>query len=222
MAGQDNDYLFEGFSRSDKIWVKEETWVDLAWKKHIPALKELLARMPPRDQGDIDREREMIEKQGRLDDIIERLSWENMSIEEMEKRLLELKREVAEIDEVYLVGGGKDWPLARGGEGEGGVSDEGQVGGEGGGGEGDEGRGGEWVGGEWRWKGKGKGEGKGKGKGRGKGGKVSIEGMKKRMVELKRKIAEIDDVYLVGGGMAGLLYEGEREEQVVAEKSKRE
>ena len=138
MAGQDDDYLFEGFSRSDKIWLKEETWVDLAWKKHIPALKELLDRMPPRDQGDIDRERAMIEKQGRLDDIIEKMSWEKMSIEEMEERILELKREVAEIDEVYLVGGGKDWPLARGGEGEVVVGDEGRVGGEGGGGEGDE------------------------------------------------------------------------------------
>ena len=214
MAGQDEDFLFEGFSRSDKIWLKEETWVDLAWKKHIPALKELLDRMPPRDQGDIDRERAMIEKRGRLDDIIERMSWEKMSIEEMEERILKLNRDVAEIDDEYLVGGGKDWPLVRG--------DDGRVVGEGGGGEGDEGRGGEWVGGEWRWKGKGKGEGKGNGMGRGKGGKMSIEGMKKRMLELKRKIAEIDDVYLVGGGMAGLLYEGEREEQVVGEKSKRE
>ena len=51
---------------------------------------------------------------------------------------------------------------------------------------------------------------------------MSIEDMKTRKLELKRKIAEINDVYLVGGGMAGLLLEGEREERVVGEKSKRE
>ena len=103
MAEQDDDYLFEGFSRSDKIWVKEEQFVDLAWKEHLPALKELLARVPPRDQGDIDRERAMVEKQGRLDDIIERMSWEKMSIEEMEERILKLKRDVAEIDDIFTL-----------------------------------------------------------------------------------------------------------------------
>ena len=50
---------------------------------------------------------------------------------------------MAEIDDVYLVGGGKDWPLAR-------DADEEVIGREG-----DEGRGGEGLGGEWRGKGKG-------------------------------------------------------------------
>ena len=105
--------------------MKEEQFVDLAWKKHLPALKELLARVPPRDQGDIDRERAMVEKQGRLDDIIEKMSWRQMTMKEAEERILKLKRDVAEIDDDYLVGGGKEWPLARGrdgrvvGEGEG-------------------------------------------------------------------------------------------------------
>ena len=102
MAGQ-GDYLYDGFSHADKKWVTEEIWVDLAWKKHIPALKELLARMPPRDHGEIDHEHAMVEKQGRLDDIIEKMSWEKMAIEDMEERIVELKREVAEIDDVYLV-----------------------------------------------------------------------------------------------------------------------
>ena len=133
MAGQD-DYLYVGFSHADRRWVTEEIWVDLAWKKHVPALKEFLASRPPRDQGEIDREHAMVEKRGRLYDIFERMSWERMSLKDTKERIRELRREVAEIDDVYLVGGGKDWPLSRGGEGEGGVSDEG--------------RGGGWVGGD--------------------------------------------------------------------------
>ena len=69
--------------------MKEEQFVDLAWKEHLPALKELLARMPPRDQGDIDRERAMVEKQGRLDDIIEKMSWRKMTMKEAEERIFE-------------------------------------------------------------------------------------------------------------------------------------
>ena len=91
MAGQD-DYLYDGFTDADKKWVTEEIWVDLAWEKHIPALKEHLARMPSRDHGEIDHESMMVEKQGRLNDIIEKMSWEKMSIEEMEEPILELKR----------------------------------------------------------------------------------------------------------------------------------
>ena len=55
MAGQD-DYLYDGFSPSDKHLVQTEIWADLALKPHLPALKELLSRMPPRDQDVIDRE----------------------------------------------------------------------------------------------------------------------------------------------------------------------
>ena len=113
MAGQD-DYLYEGLSHSDKEWVTREIWADLALKKHISALKELLSRMPLPDQDAIDREHALVEKRGRVDDILEKMSWEKISIEDMEERLVKLKREVAEIDDVYLVGGGKDWPLARG------------------------------------------------------------------------------------------------------------
>ena len=56
-----------------------------------------------------------------------------MSIESMERRLTELKREVAAINDEYLVGGGREWPLTGGGEGGSRGGDEGR-GGEGRGG----------------------------------------------------------------------------------------
>ena len=141
----DQQHLYSGFSRSDKEWVTREIWADLALKEHIPALKELLSKMPPPDRAAIDRANELIKKRGRREDIVERLSWEKMSIESMERRLTELKREVAAIDDEYLVGGGREWPLTGGG-----------AGGSEGGKRGEVGRGG----GRERWRGKG-GEGDG-------------------------------------------------------------
>ena len=129
----DQQHLYSGFSRSDKEWVTREIWADLALKEHIPALKELLSKMPPPDRAAIDRANELIEKRGRLEDIVERLSWEKMSTKSMERRLTELKREVAAIDDKYLVAGGREWPLTGGGEGGSRGGDEGR-GGEGRGG----------------------------------------------------------------------------------------
>ena len=63
-----------------------------------------------------------------------------MSVTSMERRITELKRNVAAIDQEYLVGGGREWPLIRGREG-------GSRGREEGGGGREEGRGGEGSGG---------------------------------------------------------------------------
>ena len=104
----DQQHLYSGFSRSDKELVTREIWADLALKEHIPALKELLSKMPPPDRAAIDRENKLIKKRGRLEDIVERLSWENISVASMERRITELKRDVAAIDQEYLVGGGRD------------------------------------------------------------------------------------------------------------------
>ena len=105
MAGKDN-HLYHGFCCADKRWLTEGIWADLDWKEHIPALKEFLASRPACDQDDIDREHLYVEKRGRLYDIFERMSWERMSLKDTKERIRELRREVAEIDDMYLVGGG--------------------------------------------------------------------------------------------------------------------
>ena len=113
----EQNYLYAVMSCTDKKWLTQDIWADLTLKKHIPALKKYLAKLPPVDRAAIDRENEIIEKRVRLEDYIKRLSWEQMSIPAMETRIVELKRDVLVIDHDFLVGGGREWPLKRGGEG---------------------------------------------------------------------------------------------------------
>ena len=129
----DQQHLYSVFTRRDKEWVTRDMWADVTLKKHIPALKAVLAKMPSPDRAAIDRENKFIEKRGRIEDIAERLSWETMSVESMMMRRMELKMEVAALGDEYLVGGGREWPLTGGGEGGSRGGDEGR-GGEGRGG----------------------------------------------------------------------------------------
>ena len=86
----DQKHLYNGFNCSDKKWVTRDIWADLTLREHIPALKEFLSNTTPPDWAAIDRANVLTEKRARLEDIIERRSWEKMSVASMERRITEL------------------------------------------------------------------------------------------------------------------------------------
>ena len=78
-------------------------------------MKEELASRPSPNMAAINKANEANERKANLEDIIERLKADpNKSLE---KRIARLEREVAEIDDYWYVGGGREWPTPREGEG---------------------------------------------------------------------------------------------------------
>ena len=100
----DQKHLLAGLNCADRKGVMSDIWADLALREHMPVLREFLSKSTPPDWAAIERANKFIAKRARLEDIVERRSWENMSVASMERRITELKRDVAAIDQEYFGG----------------------------------------------------------------------------------------------------------------------